>query len=97
GAEVEAMLQRLESRYGAVEAVSMGSSIKFCLVADGSADFYPRLRPTMEWDTAAAHAVLRGVGGEVLQLDGKPLVYNKDDLLNPFFVAQSAQAVVWQE
>ena len=65
----------------------MGSSLKFCAVAEGSADIYPRLGPTSEWDTAAAQAVVEQAGGRVLELDGKPLSYNqKDPILNPWFV-----------
>ncbi len=67
---------------------SAGSSLKFCLVAGGEADLYPRLGPTMEWDTAAGHAVLAGAGGVVLRLDdGAPLTYGKPGHVNPFFVA----------
>lgn len=70
------------------ELVSVGSSIKFCLVAEGSADFYPRFGPTSEWDTAAAQAVLEAAGGAVTTLEGSPLRYNtKDSLLNPSFLA----------
>lgn len=73
------------------ELVSMGSSIKLCLVADGSADLYPRIGPTSEWDTAAAHAVVLAAGGEVVELDGKTLQYNqKDSLLNPHFLVRAA-------
>jgi len=64
------------------------SSIKFCVVAAGEADLYPRLGPTHEWDTAAGHAVLLAAGGAVTTLDGKPLLYGKGDLLNPHFVAR---------
>lgn len=72
---------------GDYELVSMGSSLKFCLVAEGKADFYPRLGPTSEWDTAAAHAVVAAAGGQILKLDGSPLEYNrKDSLLNPEFL-----------
>jgi 3'(2'), 5'-bisphosphate nucleotidase len=67
--------------------VSIGSSLKFVLVAAGEADVYPRPAPTMEWDTAAGDAVLRAAGGRVLDLDGKPLVYGKPDFLNPGFLA----------
>jgi 3'(2'), 5'-bisphosphate nucleotidase len=68
--------------------VAVGSSIKFCLVAEGSADFYPRFGPTSEWDTAAAQAVLEAAGGAVVGLDGSPLRYNtKASLLNPSFLA----------
>jgi 3'(2'), 5'-bisphosphate nucleotidase len=67
--------------------VSMGSSLKFCLLAEGKADFYPRLGPTSEWDTAAAHAVVTAAGGKIVTLDGAPLKYNcKDSLLNPEFL-----------
>ena len=72
---------------GDYELVSMGSSLKFCLVAEGSADFYPRLGPTSEWDTAAAHAVVRAAGGRIVTLDGRPLQYNlKASYLNPEFL-----------
>ncbi|MDM5074418.1 3'(2'),5'-bisphosphate nucleotidase CysQ [Aeromonas bestiarum] len=74
---------------GEIELVSMGSSLKFCIIAEGGAELYPRLAPTCEWDTAAAQAVLEGAGGSVTQLDGSPLVYNKPDILNPWFVAQA--------
>ena len=76
------------ARLGPHELEPMGSSLKFCLVAEGAADVYPRLGPTSEWDTAAAHAVLAGAGGTVVDLGGAPLRYNtKAQLLNPFFVA----------
>lgn len=67
--------------------VKMGSSIKICLVADGSAHLYPRLGPTMEWDTAAAHAVVKYAGGNIYNMDNKSeLIYNKSNLLNPEFL-----------
>jgi 3'(2'), 5'-bisphosphate nucleotidase len=69
------------------ELVSVGSSLKFCLVAAGEADLYPRLGPTMEWDTAAGHAVLSAAGGAVLNLDGSPFRYGKPGFRNPSFVA----------
>ena len=74
---------------GEVELVSMGSSLKFCIIAEGGAELYPRLAPTCEWDTAAAQAVLEGAGGSVTQLDGSALAYNKPDILNPWFVARA--------
>lgn len=75
------------SKIGPHELVSMGSSLKFCLLAEGKADFYPRLGPTSEWDTAAAHAVVLAAGGKIITLDGKPLRYNlKKSLLNPEFL-----------
>ena len=67
--------------------VAKGSSLKFLILASGDAQVYPRLAPTMEWDTAAAHIILEEAGGEILRAeDGKPMVYNKEDLLNPHFV-----------
>jgi len=75
------------ARLGAHHMVPMGSSLKLCLVAEGKADIYPRLGPTSEWDTAAAHAVVLGAGGSVTDLSGRPLRYNtKDDILNPHFL-----------
>ncbi|MCR9158056.1 MAG: 3'(2'),5'-bisphosphate nucleotidase CysQ [Rhodobacteraceae bacterium] len=76
------------NRYTVKDSKSAGSSLKFCLVATGEADFYPRLGRTMEWDTAAGHAVLNGAGGMVLRLDDlQPLAYGKAGFANPFFVA----------
>lgn len=76
------------SRYGVRDMTSAGSSLKFCLVATGEADFYPRLGRTMEWDTAAGDAVLRGAGGEVVRFDDHtPLAYGKPGFDNPFFIA----------
>ena len=72
---------------GVKDRVSIGSSLKFVLVASGDADVYPRPAPTMEWDTAAGDAVLRAAGGRVFDLDGQPLVYGKEKFFNPGFVA----------
>lgn len=77
--------------------VFVGSSVKFCRIAEGSADFYPRLSPTQEWDTAAGDAIVRAAGGRVLQSTGEPLRYNKEALLNPDFVVMGATEVPWQE
>ncbi|UBO74788.1 3'(2'),5'-bisphosphate nucleotidase CysQ [Aeromonas rivuli] len=74
---------------GEIALVSMGSSLKFCVIAEGGAELYPRLAPTCEWDTGAAQAILEGAGGSVTQLDGAPLVYSKPDILNPWFVARA--------
>ncbi|MEM1003465.1 MAG: 3'(2'),5'-bisphosphate nucleotidase CysQ [Bacteroidota bacterium] len=73
-----------------IEIVSRGSSLKFCLVAEGLADVYPRFAPTMEWDTAAGQAICEAVGIKVISLDsGAPMIYNKKDLLNPHFIVSS--------
>ena len=82
--ELEAYIER----YDVADSVAAGSSLKFCLVAVGEADFYPRLGPTMEWDTAAGDAVLRGAGGEVAdRATLKPLAYGKAEFRNPHFLA----------
>lgn len=80
-------------RFKVESFVSSGSSLKFCRVAEATADLYPRMGRTMEWDTAAGHAVLKAAGGEVYTLDGAPLAYGKregDTFANPFFVAAGA-------
>jgi 3'(2'), 5'-bisphosphate nucleotidase len=97
--ETEALIARWEASHGSIERVSMGSSLKIGLVAEGRAHAYPRAAPTMEWDTAAGHAVLRGAGMELYELvphpelgfrRGSPLRYNKENLLNPPFLACAA-------
>ena len=80
--DLEAYLQGIK----VAEAMPVGSSLKLCVVAEGLADLYPRLGPTMEWDTAAGHAVVEAAGGTVLQPNGQALVYNKQNLLNPYFI-----------
>ncbi len=76
------------ARYAVADMKSAGSSLKFCLVATGEADLYPRLGRTMEWDTAAGDAVLRGAGGQVVRFDDhEPLAYGKSGWDNPFFIA----------
>lgn len=78
------------SKYAVRDMTSAGSSLKFCLVATGEADLYPRLGRTMEWDTAAGDAVLRGAGGTVARFDDhRPLTYGKDGFANPFFIAHA--------
>lgn len=75
-----------------VEIVSKGSSLKFCLVAEGNADVYPRFAPTMEWDTAAGQAICNAVGVEVISKETEqPLLYNKENLLNPWFIVSKNQ------
>jgi 3'(2'), 5'-bisphosphate nucleotidase len=86
--ELEAFVEEKRKEYGEVEFISAGSSLKLCLVAEGRADIYPRTGPTMEWDTAAGQAVVENAGGKVLQYETEqPLLYNKENLLNPWFVA----------
>ncbi|HYK25932.1 MAG TPA: 3'(2'),5'-bisphosphate nucleotidase CysQ [Steroidobacteraceae bacterium] len=77
-------------RYAVSERVSIGSSLKFCLLAEGKADLYPRLGTTMEWDTAAGHAVLAAAGGSVIAPDGKPLAYGKTGFRNTWFIASGS-------
>ena len=90
--DVKAYLERL----GQHELVSMGSSLKFCLVAEGKADLYPRLGLTSEWDTAAAQCIVEQAGGQVVTLDGEPLLYNtKDSLLNPHFMVFGDKSRDW--
>ncbi|MGV8941646.1 MAG: 3'(2'),5'-bisphosphate nucleotidase CysQ [Lysobacter sp.] len=84
-------------RMGAVEPVGLGSSLKFCALADGEIDVYPRFGPTSEWDTAAAQAVLEGAGGGVFDLRGRPFRYNRrDTLLNGEFIALGDLSLPWK-
>jgi 3'(2'), 5'-bisphosphate nucleotidase len=81
--------QRFIDNLKAPTLVSRGSSLKFMMLAEGAADLYPRYAPTMEWDTAAAHAIMNAVGLKVLNVNtGEELMYNKPDLLNPFFIVR---------
>ena len=92
GTSLDGFLDRL----GEYEMHAIGSSLKFCLVAEGAADIYPRLGPTSEWDTAAAQAVVEQAGGSVLTLDGKPLSYNsKSEILNPYFLVIGPEDRDW--
>lgn len=87
--ETEAFIEERRKIHGEVNLVSAGSSLKLCLVAEGKAQVYPRLAPTMEWDTAAGHAVAKYAGCEVTDYKlGTPLQYNKENLLNPWFVVE---------
>jgi len=84
----DAALEAYIARYQVADSAAAGSSLKFCLLAAGEADLYPRLGRTMEWDTAAGHAVLRGAGGHVVRFDDHtPLSYGKPLYENPFFIA----------
>ena len=85
--ETQAFIDKLKTEN--IEQVSKGSSLKLCMVAEGVADIYPRLAPTMEWDTAAADAIVRESGKMTYQFESdKVVVYNKDDLLNPWFIVR---------
>ncbi|MCX2739966.1 3'(2'),5'-bisphosphate nucleotidase CysQ [Pontibacter anaerobius] len=87
--ETNKFISNLEKKHGELSFLSMGSSLKICLVAEGKADIYPRLAPTMEWDTAAGDAIARSAGCKVVQYEtGEPLQYNKKNLLNPWFVVK---------
>ena len=89
--ETAQYITELKSRYREVDFVSAGSSLKFCLIAEGSADVYPRFAPTMEWDTAAGQAIVELAGGVVLETSSQtPLRYNKEKLTNPWFLARGA-------
>ena len=90
--ETDAYLEQVK----VAELVSVGSSLKFCLVAAGEADLYPRLGPTMEWDTAAGHAVLAAAGGTVVNVDGSPFRYGKAGFRNPSFIATASLQVLPQ-
>ena len=85
-------LDKFLSQIDEFELQPVGSSLKFCLIAEGSADIYPRFGPTSEWDTAAAQAVVEQAGGLVLKINGEPLLYNtKENILNPNFVVINSQ------
>lgn len=82
-------MERMKAEHGEVEIVSMGSSLKLCLVAEGVADVYPRFAPTMEWDTGAGQAIALNAGCTVTEKDETtPLRYNKENLLNPWFIVK---------
>ena len=92
GAATEALVSELEQSTP-VNLVSSGSSLKLCLVADGQAHLYPRFGPTMEWDTAAAQCVAEQAGAQVREPGGGPLKYNKENLLNPYFIVTKSEAL----
>ncbi len=86
-AETEAFFEQKKKEHGEVEVMAIGSSLKLCMVAEGKADAYPRYAPTMEWDTGAGHAIAKMAGFSVTQYNTeKEVVYNKEDLLNPWFL-----------
>jgi len=87
--QTENFIEQLKKEGNNVEIVSKGSSLKFCIVAEGEADIYPRVAPTMEWDTAAGHAICTAIGLKVTNWEtGEDLAYNKENLLNPFFLVR---------
>lgn len=95
---LERYLDALATAFGTVTRKSVGSSLKFCMLAEGLADLYPRLGPTSEWDTAAAQAVLTAAGGAVVRFDGSELAYNtKASLLNPEFFCVGDRTFPWVE
>ena len=95
---VDQAIQAIGAKFGKVEVVSMGSSLKICLLAEGEADIYPRFAPTCEWDTGAAHAILLAAGGDIFDTSFQSLRYNgKSDLINPHFIAIADKAYGWQE
>lgn len=95
GSKLAGFLHSLAQAQGQPELIRMGSALKICLVAEGAADVCPRFGPTSEWDTAAAHCVLRVAGGELTDLSKRPLVYNKPSLLNPWFIARGSGDYDW--
>lgn len=89
--ELKDFVEEMKKKYGDAEFISSGSSLKLCLVAEGRADIYPRLGPTMEWDTAAGQVIAEQAGCVVRRHDtGEPLMYNKANLVNPWFVVRNA-------
>jgi 3'(2'), 5'-bisphosphate nucleotidase len=88
--EFEAFVETMRTQYAKVKVISSGSSLKLCLVAEGKADIYPRLGPTMEWDTAAGQAIVEQANGSVLNYEtSEPLQYNKKNLLNSWFIVKT--------
>jgi 3'(2'), 5'-bisphosphate nucleotidase len=92
--EFEEFIKAMKEKYPDVTILSAGSSLKFCLVAEGVADLYPRFGPTMEWDTAAGQCIVEESGGVVVDMSGKRLTYNKESLLNSNFVVCSSEPLL---
>ena len=90
-------MQKFLHNIGQYELISRGSSIKSCLVAEGSADIYPRFGPTWEWDTAAAQCIVEQAGGRITDLELQTLQYNKKSLLNPSFMAYGNNSMDWKK
>ena len=90
--ETETYIEQLKNKHGDLQMISKGSSLKLCLVAEGSADVYPRFAPTMEWDTAAGQAIALYAGLKVINAhDQTPIIYNKPNLLNPWFIVEGKE------
>jgi len=95
---VDRFLTKITTALGSVELKNMGSSLKLCLVAEGTADIYPRLALTSEWDTAAAQAIVEAAGGQVLDINLQEMRYNqKEDILNPFFYVIGDAEYGWED
>ncbi len=92
---VQQFLDRLRAAEGDYEVANMGSALKICLIAEGEGDIYPRLGPTSEWDTAAGQCVLECAGGKLVNCDGSPFLYNKESVLNPWFLALGGGDYDW--
>ncbi|MBS1269390.1 MAG: 3'(2'),5'-bisphosphate nucleotidase CysQ [Gammaproteobacteria bacterium] len=90
-----AFIEQVKKACGGCALKSLGSALKICLVAEGEADVYPRLGPTSEWDIAAAHCLLRAAGGRLTTARGAPIRYNKENVLNPWFVAAGESDFDW--
>ena len=88
--ELDHYVEKLKEKYSQIDFVAVGSSLKFCILAEGKADIYPRFGPTMEWDTGAGHIIAEEAGAVILDLNtNKELLYNKESLLNPFFIVKN--------
>lgn len=96
--QLQPLLEALQGAGAEINSIALGSSLKFCRIAEGCADIYPRLAPTSEWDTAAAQAVVEGAGGRVLDWSFRPLIYNqKPEMENPHFLVVGDLNHPWQE
>ena len=98
GQLLDRIIKMISAKFDNIEVVSMGSSLKLCLLAEGKADIYPRFAPTCEWDTGAAHAILLAAGGEIFDTSFQVLRYNqRPELLNPNFIALADKNYDWKE
>ncbi len=96
-ARLEDFLTLLAEKFGELKIRPVGSSLKLCVIAEGNADIYPRLGPTSEWDIAAAHAILKAAGGDLQTISGSDFLYNKQNILNPEFVAVADSNLAWKD